>query len=85
MLTLATPGSAIRRASTRRATSWLAAKGVPSGDHRSTMISGRLESGKNCCCTRPMPAMPSAKISTVAPMVSQRWATHAFTMRRKAR
>ncbi|MNS76356.1 hypothetical protein D3C72_1099000 [compost metagenome] len=49
----------------------------------STMISGRLESGKNCCCTLPMPTMPSAKISTVAPMVSQRCCTHQFTARRK--
>ena len=34
---------------------------VPSGSHRSTRISGRLESGKNCFCTLPMPTMPSTK------------------------
>ncbi|MCY1525563.1 hypothetical protein D9M68_605450 [compost metagenome] len=83
MLTVFTPSSFITRCSTRLATSSLAANEVPSGNQMSTMISGRLESGKNCCCTLPMPTMPSAKISTVAPMVSQRCCTHQFTARRK--
>ena len=75
--------SPCRRCSNLRATSCVAFSDAPSGSHRSTRISGRLESGKNCCCTRPMPATPSPNTSTVMPMVHQRWATHQFTATRK--
>ena len=82
-VTLSTPGSCIMRASKRRAISSLCWIVEPSGSHRSTRISGRLESGKNCCCTWPMPTMPSAKLSSVRPMVIQRCCTHQSTARRK--
>ena len=72
------------RFSTRVATSSVAAKLAPSGSQSDTRISVRVESGKNCCCTRPMPAMPSANTSAVALMVSQRRRTHQATRRRKA-
>jgi hypothetical protein len=85
VLTPVTPASLRSRCSTRFVVSSLAAKDVPSGNQMSTMISGRLESGKNCCCTLPMPAMPSANVSTVAPMVIQRCSTHQSTVRRNVR
>ena len=45
-------GSFIMRASKRLAPPPRCSAIVePSGSHRSTRISGRLESGKNCCCT----------------------------------
>ena len=74
VLTLVTPGSATRRASTRRVTSSLAAMLVPSGNHTSTRISGRLESGKNCCCTCPMPSWRWRQQSrSTAPAQARRW------------
>ena len=46
-------------------------------------LSGRLESGKNCCCTRPMPTKPNTNNNTVMPIAFQRYSTHQVTARRK--
>ena len=83
VVTPSTPSSPRIRASTRLVTASLAANEVPSGYQRSTSTSSRLESGKNCCCTAPMPATPRTSEATVAPIVFQRWRTHQATTARK--
>jgi hypothetical protein len=72
LLTVLTPGSCIKRASMRWAICSFSAKELPSGSQASSSTSGRLESGKNCCCTRPIPASPKAKVKSIMPMVIQR-------------
>jgi hypothetical protein len=57
----------------------------PSASRRSTISSGRLAGGKNCCCTKRKPNTESAKVASVAPMTVQRCATLQFTRRRKRR
>ena len=83
VVTVAMPSSFSMRASKRLASasvSWIV---EPSGSHRSTSTSGRLESGKNCCCTLLMPNTPSTKTSSIRPMVFQRFSTHQRTRLRK--
>jgi hypothetical protein len=83
VVTLPTPSIFMTRASTRLVTSSLAAYEVPSGYHRSTSTSSRLESGKNWFCTLPMPTRPSTSVPIVIAIVSQRCCTHQFTTARK--
>ena len=83
VLTEFTPCSANNLFSTRLATSSLATKLAPSGNHTSTMISGRLESGKNCCWTLPMPTMPITNKPKVMAMVFHLLTTHQVTALRK--
>ena len=47
------------------------------------MISSRLESGKNCCCTAPIPTTPRTSDAIVAAIVFQRCSTHQATRARK--
>ena len=60
---------------------WL--KLEPSGNHSSTINSGRLESGKNCFSMNLKPNTPSPNVTNVTTITVLRYSTHQFTQPRK--
>src|SRR5258708_37603287 len=79
---LASPLSLSSKRLTCTSVAW---KDAPCGSHRSTISSGRLDGGKNCCCTKRNPNMDNANTATVIRMTVLRQATHQFTSARKWR
>ena len=63
----------------------VAANEAPSFARSSTMSSGRVLLGKNCCGTSFIPATASTRAAPVAPMTHQRRATARSIQRRSLR
>ncbi len=70
--TVVTPSSPRMYSSARATRSSVSSMRMPSGNQKSTVNCGRVESGKKLCLSMPKPTSEAANSRTTTPTVAQR-------------